>query len=375
MNIEEKLRLIKRNTEEVITEEDLQYFLENKVPLKHYIGFEISGFIHLGTGLMSMSKVKDLQDAGADCSIFLADWHSWINDKLGGDLENIKQVAGGYFKEGLKASLKCVSGDQNKIKFVLGSDLYHNSDEYWQTVIDISKNINLSRVLRSITIMGRKEGETIDFAKLIYPPMQVADIFIQGVNLAHAGLDQRKAHVIAREVGDRIKIRPLKYKNKIIKPVAIHHHLILGIKKPTIWPVSKDKMQELWSSMKMSKSDPNSAIFIHDFEEDIRNKLDGAFCPAGEIEFNPVLDWCKHLIFSNVDKLKVERLSKFGGDLIYHNYSILERDFKENKLHPQDLKKAVAEQLIKILKPARDHFSKGKVASMKEDLEKIKITK
>src|SRR3989344_3646872 len=204
MDSESGLQLILRNTEEVMTLEDLRRFLETGMKLKHYIGFEISGKIHLGTGLMCMSKVKDFADAGVDVSLFLADWHAWINDKLGGDMEVIKKVAGDYFKEGLKASFECFGGDSEKLKFVLGSDLYHHNDDYWATVIDVSKNTTLGRMQRSITIMGRKEGEQVDFAKMLYPPMQVADIFIQGINLPHAGLDQRKAQVIAREVANQM---------------------------------------------------------------------------------------------------------------------------------------------------------------------------
>ena len=158
MSVDERMNLIKRNTDEVMTEEDLRELILGKTPLRHYIGFEISGKIHLGTGLMTMLKVKDFMDAGVDCSIFLADWHTWINDKLGGNPEIIKKVAVGYFKEGMKLSLKCVGGDPSKLKFVLGSDLYHNNDLYWATVIDVSKHTSLSRMQRSITIMGRKEG-------------------------------------------------------------------------------------------------------------------------------------------------------------------------------------------------------------------------
>ena len=252
MNVNERKELIRRNTEEVLTEEELEDFLKNNERLKHYIGFEISGKIHIGTGLMCMLKVKDFLEAGVDCSIFLADWHSWINDKIGGNRETIKRVAVNYFKEGLKASLKCVGANSNKIKFILGSDLYHSHDDYWATMIDVSKNTNLARMQRSITIMGRAEGESIDFAKLIYPPMQVADIFFQGINLAHSGMDQRKAHVIARDVALKMRISPLLNKKKEkIKPIAIHHHLILGLQKPPMWPVPKENLQELWGSMKM----------------------------------------------------------------------------------------------------------------------------
>lgn len=374
---EEKIALIKRNTEEILGEEDLPELLKNNKKLKHYIGFEISGKIHLGTGLMCMSKVKDFMDAGIDCSIFLADWHSWINDKLGGDREVIKKVAAGYFKEGLKASLKCVGGDPDKLKFILGSDLYHNNDDYWATVIDVSKNTSLARMQRSITIMGRKEGEGVDFAKLIYPPMQVADIFIQGLHLPHAGLDQRKAQVIARDVALKLKVRPLlDDKGNKIKPVAVHHHLILGLGKPPMWPIPKEQMQDLWSSLKMSKSKPDSCIFIHDSPEDIRRKIKNAFCPAGEVEFNPVLDWIRSIIFMNKDaQLKVERPEKYGGNKVYSSYADVESDFMGGKLHPQDMKNAVAEKVVEILELARKHFELPAVKKMKDEMEQLIVTR
>ncbi|MEK6872659.1 MAG: tyrosine--tRNA ligase [Nanoarchaeota archaeon] len=376
MDIEKIFELIKRNTEEILTEEDLKKLLENREKIKHYIGFEISGKVHLGTGLASMLKVRDFIDAGVDCNIFLADWHSWINDKLGGNPETIKKIAVGYFKEALIASLKCVNGYPKKVKFVLGSDLYHNNDLYWTTVIDISKNTSLSRILRSITIMGRKEGEGVDFAKLIYPPMQVADIFIQNVNLAHAGLDQRKAHVIARDVANKLSFKFLVDGNgNQIKPIAIHHHLILGLGKPNKWPISKEEVKDILIDMKMSKSKPDTCIFIHDSLEEIRNKVRKAFCMEKESNYNPVLDWCKHLIFPISEKLEVKRDKKFGGNIIYSDYSSLERDFVNGKLHPMDLKNAVAEKLIKILEPVRKHFSTGKPKKYLDELEKLIATK
>jgi len=377
MNNEEKFELITRNTEEVLTPEDLKALLEKKERLKHYIGFEISGRVHLGTGLVCMSKVKDLMDAGVECSVFLADWHSWINDKLGGDRKVIKETAVGYFKEALKASLLCMGGDPKKLKFVLGSDLYHNNDEYWATMIDVSKNITLGRMQRSITILGRKEGEAVDFAKMLYPPMQVADIFFQDLTIAHSGMDQRKAQVIARDVAAKLKVHPLLNKKKEkIKPVAIHGHLILGLQKPPVWPVEKDKLQELWSTMKMSKSIPDSAIFVTDSPEEIKRKLNKAFCPEKETGFNPILDWAKYLVFKDEkSKLEVTRPEKFGGNVTYKSYAELESDFAQEKLHPMDLKTAVAEALINVLEPARKHFSQPKIKKMKDNMEKLLITR
>ena len=108
--MQDKAELIARNLEEVLTREDLERLVASGTPLRHYIGFEISGKIHLGT-LLCMSKVKDFVDAGVHCTMFLADWHSWVNDKLGGDRETIRRVGGGYFTEGLKATFQAVGGD------------------------------------------------------------------------------------------------------------------------------------------------------------------------------------------------------------------------------------------------------------------------
>ncbi len=69
----------------MLTEDELREYLETGQELKHYIGFEISGFVHIGTGVISMSKLVDMQRAGIKTSILLADVHSWLNDKLGGE--------------------------------------------------------------------------------------------------------------------------------------------------------------------------------------------------------------------------------------------------------------------------------------------------
>jgi tyrosyl-tRNA synthetase len=377
MSNKDKVKLIIKNLEEVITEKDLQKYIDSGVKLKHYIGFEISGKMHLGTGLMAMYKVKDLMDAGVETSIFLADWHTWINDKLGGDTDVIRGIGTEYFKEGFKASMKVVGGDPSKLNFVTGFDLYHNNDKYWETVVDVSKNTSLARMKRSTDITGRKAGESIDFAKLIYPAMQVADIFSQGINIAHSGMDQRKAHVVARDVAFGIKSNPLlNKKGDKIKPVAIHHPLILGLGKPSKWPIDEKDTRDLWVDMKMSKSKPDTAVFITDSEDEIKRKINNSFCPEGEIKFNPALDWAKNLLFVRENyTLEIKRPEKWGGDKQYDNFESLEQDFSNKLLHPQDLKSAVSDSIAALLKPAREHFATPKNKLLKEKMDKILVTR
>lgn len=362
--IEEKIRLITRNTEEVLTTEDLRQLIASGTKLRHYIGLEISGMVHLGTGLMCMGKVADFLAAGAECQIFLADWHTYINDKLGGDWQIIKKVARTYFQEALIASLKCFGVKGGKVKFLLASDVYQNSI-HWQNLMEVSKHTTLSRVKRSLDIAGREAGESVDFAKLIYPPLQVADIFTLQVNLVHAGMDQRKAHVIARKVAKQLRISPLRNRQgKIIAPIAIHNPLLYGLQKPPVWPITK-LTRKMKISLKMTKSNPSSCIFVHDSPEAIRQKIQRAFCPPKETNYNPIINWAKLLIFSEEGRgeLKAVRPAKFGGTKTYYQFKDLVTDYQTGQLHPLDLKTAVAKWLIAKLEPARKHFQSNKVAN------------
>ncbi|MEM5875203.1 MAG: tyrosine--tRNA ligase [Candidatus Aenigmatarchaeota archaeon] len=380
MDKEEIIKLVEKEpTEEILTKERLAQYLDEKRKINHYIGFEISGFVHLGTGIICMSKVADFQKAGINTTIFLADFHSWINKKLGGDLSTIKKVAGGYFKEALKISLKIVGGDPDKSKFVLGSDHYKEVGlEYFETVLKVSMNTNLSRIKRSLTIMGRKESDSIDFAQLIYPPMQVADIFSLKVNLAHGGMDQRKAHVIAIDVGEKVSG---------YKPIAVHHHLLIGMQidekiRENILSAKKEGKRELFEEsiidIKMSKSKPESAIFIHDSEEEIKRKISKAFCPPKEIELNPVIDIVRYVIFPWISRLEkkfeIENL-KSGKIKEYSSLSELIDDYKNGNIHPLDLKSSTTNYLIEMLKPARDYFLYGSGKSYLEEIQNLKITR
>ena len=356
----ERQALVKRGLEEVLTADELDRLLASEVPARHYIGFEISGRIHVGTGLLCMAKLRDFQLAGVETTVFLADWHTWINDKLGGDPATIRELAWGYFAEGMKASLLCVGGDAEAVRFVLGSDLYRDLDDYWATVVEVGKHTSLARMQRSISIMGREEGEAVDFAKLIYPAMQVADIFKLGVNLAHAGMDQRKAHVIARDVALQVQRNPLVGPDGArAKPIALHHPLVLGLGKPPVWPVPSDgDLRELRTAMKMSKSKPGSAIFVHDSPDEIVAKVRKAFCPPGVAEFNPILDWARQLLFGVFgEPLGVSRAERYGGPVTFDNYEELEAAYINGGLHPMDLKNAVADRLVEVLEPARRHFA------------------
>lgn len=348
MDIERRLELIARPpTEEIVTTDELRQLFETGEQIIAYNGWEPSGMVHLGTGLICAYKMKDFIEAGIHFKAFLATWHAWINKKLGGNLEMIRKAAD-HFKHAWIA----LGVPADKVEFVYADELYKDSD-YWKLVLQISQELTIDRVKRTLEIMGRKEIEAKRVADLIYTPMQVADIFFMNVKIAQLGMDQRKANMVAREIGPKLGFW---------KPVSVHHHLLQGLAKPPVWPIPDEQKAEILSSVKMSKSLPNTAIFIYDEPEVIKKKILGAFAPEKEIRFNPILDIVKYIIFREYPSITIERPLKYGGTIEYHSYSELEKDYMEGKLHPFDLKNAVAEYLIKILEPARRYFNNNKDA-------------
>ncbi|MCS7108594.1 MAG: tyrosine--tRNA ligase [Sulfolobales archaeon] len=343
MNLDEKVKLISRNAVELITLEELRNKLISGEKLKGYLGFEPSGLFHIGWLIWAL-KYRDLVNSGIEMYLLQATWHAWINDKLGGDLNLIRAAANHVI-----SVLKNVGIDVSRIKVVDAEELISDKD-YWSILIKVAKSISLARVKRALTIMGRKseEGET-DFSKLIYPLMQVTDIFYLDLDVALGGLDQRKAHMLARDVAEKLGFK---------KPIAIHTPLLTSLQGASRMD-AKEELDETLSDAKMSKSRPESAIFITDPDEAIRNKVMNAFCPPKQTEFNPILEIAKYIMFYEEPKeFIIERPSKYGGPLEVTTYRELEAIYVSGSLHPLDLKSTVAKYLIDFIRPIRENVLK-----------------
>jgi len=281
MNIEDKIRIIKSSpSEEIVTDNELRNLLENNSHPSHYIGIEISGPLHIGSLIINGFKINDFIKAGMHCKVFLADWHSYINNKFGGDWNKIEQISK-YYEEAFK--FFCPG-----VEIVYGSNLYHNNNEYWKNVMHFTKKITLSRNVRCLTIMGRSEKDKLDFAQYLYPPMQAVDVKAMDLDIVHAGMDQRKVHMLLREVFPSLGWK---------KPVAIHHHLLPGLTRTERNVLNNDSIIDKRITSKMSKSRADTAIFIHDEPAEISAKIKKAWCPEKIIEGNPILEITKYIIF------------------------------------------------------------------------------
>jgi tyrosyl-tRNA synthetase len=366
MTMEDKISLITRNTVEVINTEEIEKVFEEHTHPKTYIGFEISGFLHLGTGIILPKKLIDLHDAGFEVVVFLADWHSMINNKLGGDLDSIQEIGREYFQDALGAA--GLHG-KKRIKFKWASEMTGDSN-YWKEVITVAKATTMQRMIRCLPIMGREDNvqSEMEAAFLFYPPMQCADIFQidGGLQMAAGGMDQRRIHMLAREVAPKIKRQ---------KPIVLHTPLLMGLKGPGERMDAHAAGDDLGglAEAKMSKSDPTSAIFTHETPASIKTKLKKAHCPEKVVENNPIIDIAKLIQFPFMGDLKIERKPKFGGDVEFKTFEELSSSFAKGEVHPLDLKFALANSLAEIMKPSREYFTKH--PEKIDLLTKSKITK
>ncbi len=366
MDTEERVSIVTRNAMEIINEDELRKLLSEKENPLAYIGFEPSGLVHMGWALVT-SKIRDLCDAGFKVIILWADWHAAINDKLGGDLENIRACAR-YMEDCFVA----LGVPRDKVEFKYASEVLDDLT-YWEDLIKIGKVTTMSRVKRAMTIMGRKEDEAeLDSSKVIYPLMQATDIFHLKVDLCYAGIDQRRAHMLARDAADKLGWK---------KPIALHTPLIPGLKGGS--RMNPEGVKELQTKevevcrvgdagkvgiedrasvmieMKMSKSDPTSSINIHDTPDDVRKKIKKAYCPPEKEKENenPMLMMARFIIFPRLGRFDVKRPEKYGGDISFADYDGLTSAYFGGSLSPVDLKTGVADSLIGILAPVAEYFS------------------
>ncbi len=357
MDIQERLDLIKSVGQEILMEDELLELLKSKRQLIAYDGFEPSGKPHIAQGLIRAININKMTKAGIKFKMLVADWHAWANNKLGGDLDKI-QNTGKYLIEVWKAA----GLDTKNVEFIWASELLNNR-EYWKTVMQIARHSTLQRILRTLEIMGRSEKDTIHASQIFYPCMQAADIFHLKADICQLGMDQRKVNVLARELAPMLGYA---------KPVAVHHHMLQGLLAP---PTTTDTVERA-VAMKMSKSRPDSAIYMTDTEEEIKKKMNKAYCPERVVEENPVLEYCKYIIFEKFDSLTIERPAKFGGNVTFKSYVDLEQAYVTGQLHPADLKTAVSKAVNELLIPVRAYFEKNKEAKkLKELVEGYQVTR
>ncbi len=313
----DRLELIRRNAQEIVTEEELQELLKKKEAPRAYVGYEPSGKIHMGH-VLTVNKLIDLQKAGFKITVLLADVHAYLNKK--GTLEEVRKIA-----DYNRRCFIALGLNEEKTDFIYGSD-YQLGAEYVLNVLKLSRVVTLNRARRSMDEVGRAMDDPT-VSQMVYPLMQAVDISMLEVDVAVGGIDQRKIHMLARE-----NLKSLGFET----PICIHTPILLGL-----------------DGTKMASSKDNF-ISVDDTEEEIYKKVKKAYCKIGDIDENSILALFRYHIFPRYETVVIERSEKFGGNLTYASYSEMESAFVAEDIHPMDLKNSAAKYINEIL----DHVRK-----------------
>lgn len=326
MSVEERLALIKRNTAEIIREEELIELLKKKKHPVIYWGTAPTGKPHIGY-LFPALKMADLIKAGFKLKILLADLHAALDNVPWPILEKRYD----YYSAIIPLLLQAIGADIKDVEFVKGSD-FQLKPEYMFDVLRMSSFVSVHDANKAASDVV-KQGDNPKLSGLIYPIMQAMDEIYLEADCQLGGTDQRKIMVLARENHPKIDYEPR---------VEIMNPLIPG----------------LTAGGKMSSSVEESKIDLLDDEKTVEIKINKAYCLEGDLN-NGLLPFMKYVIMvikkDNHESFLIERSEKFGGNKKYSNYEELEKDFAEKKLHPMDLKKAIAREINKILAQIRQN--------------------
>ncbi|MFD1645477.1 tyrosine--tRNA ligase [Haloarchaeobius litoreus] len=318
--------LMTRNTDEVITESEVRALADDPDGKRVYVGYEPSGVLHLGH-LLTANKLIDLQEAGMEVVVLLADVHAYLNGK--GTFEEIRETA-----ERMRAQFLAYGLDEDQTEFVYGSS-YQLDEDYVLDLHGLELETSLNRAQRAMAEL--QSGETAKVSHVVYPLMQALDIEYLDLDLAIGGMDQRKVHMLHRE-----ELPSLGYEARPCLHTPILADLTTGVGK-------------------MSSSQ-GVTISMEDSAKDLQEKVNKAYCPPtadpepdddGNDRHNPVLELFHYHVFPRFESITVERPEKYGGDLVYDAYDDLAADLESGELHPQDAKNTLASYLDELIEPGR----------------------
>jgi tyrosyl-tRNA synthetase len=316
-----------RNTAEVITDEEVRELAAAPEGKRAYVGYEPSGVLHIGH-MLTATKLIDLQEAGFEVVVLLADVHAYLNDK--GSFEEIRETA-----ERMREQFLAYGLDADQTEFVFGSE-FELDEEYVLDLHELELSTTLNRAQRAMAEI--QSGDTAKVSHVVYPLMQALDIEYLDLDLAVGGMDQRKVHVLHRE-----EIETLGYDAR----PCIHTPILADLKTGV---------------GKMSSSS-GVTISMEDSTAEIHEKVNDAFCPPtrdpeptddGEQRENPVLELFQYHVFPRFETVEIERPDEYGGNLTYDSYEALATDLESGDLHPADAKPALAEALDELIAPGRE---------------------
>lgn len=283
-------------------------------------GIRPTGKLHLGNYYGAVESFLKLQDL-YNCYFFIADWHSLTTHPKP---ENLRNNNNSILAEYLACGL-----DPEKATIYIQSDVPEVAELY----LYLNMNAYLGELERvtSFKDKARKQPGNINAGLLTYPTLMTADIIIHKANKVPVGKDQEQNMEMARKFARRFNTM----------------YNIDLFPEPESFSLSKEggvKIPGLDGSGKMGKSEGN-CIFLIDEPNTIRNKIMKAVTDSGPTMPNSQKPEVIQNLFTLLNIVSDKEA-----------YSYFEEKWNNCSIRYGDLKKQLAEDVIKATAPIRERI-------------------
>lgn len=225
-------------------------------------GIQPTGRLHIGSYLGALKNFVDLQNTGRYESYFLiVDLHAITQHPTAKEMkQNILDLAAGFLAVGI---------DPKKSVFFQQSKVPAHTELAWA----LNCITPMGELNRMTQYKDKSDRHGANVGLFTYPVLQAADILLYDPKVVPVGEDQLQHLELARTLARKFNERYGKTFNEP-KPLLTEAARIMSLANP---------------QKKMSKSDPNSCVFLDDDEITILNKVKRAVTDSGnEIIFDPV---------------------------------------------------------------------------------------
>ena len=290
--------------------------MEGKKPIV-MSGIRPTGYLHLGNYFGAIRNYVRMQDE-FECFFMVADLHSLTTHP---DTKELKSNVHRVLAENIACGL-----NPEKVALYCQSHVYETSELY----LYLNMLAYTGELEKTVTFKDkvRQHPENVNAGLLTYPVLQTADIILHRASLVPVGKDQEQHLEMARNFVNRFNYR---YGNVFPEPKAFNYDTEL-IKVPSLDGIGK-----------MSKSDNQMAtLYLADSDEQIRKKVMKAKTDAGPTVMNAE----KAGYIANIFLL-MKLVSK---ESVIHKF---EDDFNSCNIRYGDMKKQLAEDMVKFITPIR----------------------
>ncbi len=281
-------------------------------------GIRPTGFLHLGNYFGAIRNYVKMQDE-YECFFMVADLHSLTTHP---DTKLLKANVHRVLAENIACGL-----DPDKVALYCQSHVYETSELYlYLNMLAYKGELEKTATFKEKI---RLQPDNANAGLLTYPVLQTADILLHRAKYVPVGKDQEQHLEMARNFANRFNHR---YGDVFPEPVAFNYTNNLV------------KVPSLDGEGKMSKSENQLAtLYLADDDESIRKKVMKAKTDTGPTENNAV----KPQYIDNIFLL----MNLVSSTDIVKKY---EDDYNNCNIRYGDLKKQLAEDMVKFISPIRE---------------------